>query len=144
MTGEASAKRAVATASAARPISAATQESAMMADIERYPLPAGPTVPAVPNHFDGFSPDESPGRGVPTHKPNSGLTESAAATIIRNPVDLLGCAACSTSPRRAGRGRIPSEAKRSEGIRVRGPLRESEPSGIAPAPDLRRCAYAPL
>src|SRR5205807_364430 len=47
---------------------------------------------------------------------------------------VRGRAACSTSPRRAGRGRIPSEAKRSDGIRVRGRHRESEPVDAPPHP----------
>src|SRR5437667_272630 len=44
---------------------------------------------------------------------------------------------------RAGRGRIPSEAQRSEGIRVRGRRRESEPDGIAPPPPLLLLSYRP-
>src|SRR2546429_5621097 len=35
---------------------------------------------------------------------------------------------------RAGRGRIPSEAQRSEGIRVRGRYRESRPTESPPPP----------
>src|SRR5262245_18009935 len=44
----------------------------------------------------------------------------------------------------AGRGRITSKAQRSDGNRVRGRFRESEPVGTAPSPDLLRYVRAPL
>src|SRR5262249_58773900 len=44
---------------------------------------------------------------------------------------------------RAGRGRIPSEAKRSDGIRVRGRLRRPEPVGKPPPPPFLSPPRAP-